>query len=50
MDEETGTILSTAIAAGRKDNNTFTGVMIGDWTGSVSDKSLTQATGVFGFH
>lgn len=49
-DKETGTILSTAIAAGRKDNNTFTGVMIGDWTGSVSDKSLTQATGVFGFH
>lgn len=50
MDKETGTILSTAIAAGRKDNNTFTGVMIGDWTGSISDKSLTQATGVFGFH
>lgn len=50
MDEETGTILSTAIAAGKKDENTFTGVMIGDWTGSTSDKSLTQATGVFGFH
>ena len=51
MDKETGTILSTAIAAGRKDNkNTFTGVMIGDWTGSISDKSLTTATGVFGYH
>ena len=50
MDKETGTILSTAIAAGRKDSNTFTGVMIGDWTASVSDNSLTQATGVFGFH
>ena len=52
MDKETGTILSTAIAAGKKDKdtNTFTGVMIGDWTGSISDKSLTQATGVFGFH
>jgi hypothetical protein len=41
MDKETGTILSTAIAAGSKDSNTFTGVMIGDWTGSTSDKSLT---------
>ena len=50
MDEETGTILSTAIAAGKKDENTFTGVMIGDWTASVSDNSLTQATGIFGFH
>lgn len=50
MDKETGTILSTAIAAGKKDSNTFTGVMIGDWTASVSDNSLTQATGVFGFH
>ena len=50
IDEKQGTILSTAIAAGKKDNNKFTGVMVGDWTGSISDKSVTGATGVFGFH
>ena len=50
IDNEEGTILSTAIAAGKKDGNKFTGVMVGDWTGSISDKSVTGATGVFGFH
>jgi hypothetical protein len=33
MDEEEGTIVAPAIAAGKKnDNNTFSGVMIGDWS------------------
>ena len=50
IDEEMGTILSTAIAAGSKDNqNRFTGVMLGDWSEKVSDGSL-QHTGVYGFH
>lgn len=51
IDEEMGTILSTSIAAGRKEiDNTFTGVMLGDWSGTSSDESLTKNTGVYGFH
>ena len=51
IDDATGTILSTAIAAGKKEiNNTFTGTMIGDWSGTTSDGSVTGATGVYGFH
>lgn len=50
LNEEDGSILSTMIAAGSKNNdNQFTGVMIGDWSGSNVDASLKN-TGVFGFH
>lgn len=46
-----GTILSTSIAAGKKEtDNTFTGVMLGDWSSTSSDASLTKNTGVYGFH
>lgn len=51
MDEENGTILATAMAVGRKeDDNTFTGVMLGDWTQETVDDSLSKATGIYGFH
>lgn len=53
IDNEMGIILNSAIASGRKeDDNTFTGVMLGDWTKqkSPTDKSLSQHTGVYGFH
>ena len=50
IDDANGTILATSMAAGRKDGNAFTGVMLGDWTGDVVDGSLRNATGVYGFH
>lgn len=51
IDEATGKILATAIAAGKKDSeNRFTGVMIGDWEDQISDTSVAQHTGVYGFH
>lgn len=51
IDEEMGTILSTSIAAGMKENdNTFTGVMLGDWSDSSTDASLSKNTGIYGFH
>lgn len=56
MDEESGIILNTALASGRKESdNTFSGVMLGDWSGSggknnVADRSLTDCTGIYGFN
>ena len=51
MDEEEGTIVAPAIAAGKKnDNNTFSGVMIGDWSVTNTAGDITQQTGVYGFH
>jgi hypothetical protein len=44
ISKEEGYILSPAIAAGRKNsNNTFNGVMIGDW-GSVSEGGGTESS------
>jgi hypothetical protein len=43
--------LATSIAAGKKDEgNTFTGTMIGDWSSTAADGSITEATGIYGFH
>ena len=51
LNEDEGYILSTAIAAGSKDSdNTFTGVMIGDWAESSSVDEALAKTGVYGFH
>ena len=51
LDEDTGTILTSAIGAGKKeDDNKFTGVIIGDWSRSDSDKSISKQTGVYGFN
>jgi hypothetical protein len=55
IDEENGTIIGTAFAAGKKnsDDNTFSGVMLGDWkkgaNGDVED-SIGSMTGVYGLH
>jgi hypothetical protein len=52
MDETTGTILTSAFAAGRKesDDNTFSGVMLGDWSKSVTEDAVSAQTGIYGFH
>lgn len=50
-DNDTGTILASALAAGKKEtDNTFTGVMIGDWSRTDTCSSITKKTGIYGFH
>ena len=50
IDDDTGTILSNMIAAGKKDSstNTFSGVIMGDWADH-GDESLSK-TGLYGFN
>lgn len=58
INEEDGTIIGTAFAAGKKVKSddgtmTFSGVMLGDWaTGAKGDveESIGAETGVYGFH
>ena len=51
INEDKGYILSPAIAAGKKDaNNTFSGVMIGDWQDKNTEDSIARQTGIYGFH
>jgi hypothetical protein len=51
LDEENSTILATAISAGKKNSdNTFSGVMLGDWEGQDVEGSITKQTGIYGFH
>lgn len=51
IDTEGGSILSTMISAGSKDeNNLFSGVMMGDWSGTCTDGSIADQTGLYGFH
>lgn len=51
INEGAGQILSTMIAAGSKDSkNRFSGVMLGDWSGSDTEESIGKHTGVYGFH
>ena len=51
MDEEEGTILTQRLGAGRKNSdNTFSGVLLGDWEGYVQDNhEVSKHTGVYGF-
>lgn len=51
IDEDKNAILAAKIAAGRKesDDNTFSGVMIGDW-GSESSLLNRGETGIWGYH
>lgn len=46
-----GTILAPRFAAGRKNaiDNTFSGVVLGDWTPTNSSSELTAGTGLFGY-
>lgn len=57
LNEEEGTIIGSAMAAGKKnsDDNTFSGVMLGAWEGKAKQyggvaNELTELTGVYGFH
>lgn len=47
-----GTILAPRLVAGKKNSNdnTFSGVMLGDWEGTNSSSELTSGTGLFGYH
>ena len=48
MNENEGTIMGAAIAAGRKNpDNTFSGVILGDWR--EGESALTEHTGIYGF-
>lgn len=51
IDENNGTILSTMLGAGRKnDNNTFSGVLIGDISSGTENNEASTQTGVYGLH
>ena len=50
-DEGQGTIVANGFAAGKKESdNTFTGVVLGDWSRSDIDAFVTKQTGVYGFN
>jgi hypothetical protein len=51
LDEENSTILAASIAAGKKNSdNTFSGVMMGDWGNKDVEDSISKQTGIYGFH
>lgn len=50
-DNDTGTIVASAFAAGKKErDNTFTGLMLGDWSRSDTDTYISKQTGIYGFY
>lgn len=50
INEDKNSIMAAKIAAGRKESdNTFTGVIIGDWESQENDGSISKNTGVYGF-
>lgn len=50
-DDSSGTILASALAAGKKDKeNKFSGVMLGDWSRSDTASSVASQTGLYGFN
>lgn len=51
LNNDEGIILAPGIAAGRKeDDNTFSGVMLGDWSADTITPEFSAQTGVYGFH
>ena len=51
IDEENGTVLATMLGAGRKnENNTFSGVFIGDIYSGTDNMMANKETGVYGLH
>ena len=49
-DEENGTIVAKGFSAGKKESdNTFSGVVIGDWSRDAPNTLLAKNTGVYGF-
>lgn len=50
-DNDTGTIVASGFAAGRKErDNTFTGVVLGDWSRTSTETAITKNTGIYGFN
>lgn len=50
LDETNSNIIASSIAAGKKNSdNTFSGVMMGDWSGTDNEGSVTEHTGIYGF-
>ena len=49
IDEKNGTILSTMLGAGKKVNNVFSGVLIGDLIAGTDLQTAPRNTGVYGF-
>jgi len=51
-DDDTGTIIASGFAAGRKEyDNTFSGVMLGDWSRTDNTHAvIAKNTGVYGFN
>ena len=50
-DDNTGTIVASGFAAGKKErDNTFTGVVLGDWSRTDTDAFVAAQTGVYGFN
>ena len=49
IDEKNGTILSTMLGAGKKVNNIFSGVLIGDLIAGTDLQTAPRNTGVYGF-
>ena len=50
-DEDAGTITASGFSAGKKErDNTFTGIVLGDWSRSVADPAITKTTGIYGFN
>lgn len=52
LDYETQTVLAAAISAGKKnsEDNTFSGVMMGDWGAQDVAGEIASQTGLYGFH
>ena len=53
LDKDNSTVISQMIGAGRKEDNdnSFTGVLIGDWTDNTYTNSILNTyTGIFGFN
>ncbi len=52
FNEEEGTFIANGFSAGKKeiDDNTFSGVMIGDWSRTLIDSSISNITGIYGFN
>lgn len=51
LNENEGTIVAPAIAAGKKEeDNSFSGIMMGDWSVSDTSQEISAQTGLYGFN
>ena len=51
IDKKNNSIMSARMVAGRKESdNTFSGVMMGDWKGQDAETNITKNTGIYGFN